>query len=187
MATLEGLTADVDLVIQYFNTRRLDLPDGFFDRKTQFVINGAPFETLLGQSPNDPLILMLSRGPAGYRFTIKALQHAIEDAKIERGDIVTEDDPLKVAIQLWLSGKLRGTGSRERGGRRDVENVGCRPCRDRRGDARARGARQNSPRAALAVMQKLHQNAMLKGQSRLQIGFRLLGQIERLADEHLFG
>ena len=110
MATLEGLTADVDLVIQYFNTRRLDLPDGFFDRKTQFVINGAPFETLLGQSPNDPLILMLSRGPAGYRFTIKALQHAIEDAKIERGDIVTEDDPLKVAIQLWLSGKLRGTG-----------------------------------------------------------------------------
>ena len=34
-------------VIGYFNARRLDLPDGFFDRRTQFVINGAPFETLL--------------------------------------------------------------------------------------------------------------------------------------------
>ena len=48
MATRESLTADIDRVIAYFNARRLDLPDGFFDRRTQFVINGAPFETLLG-------------------------------------------------------------------------------------------------------------------------------------------
>ena len=67
MATLESLTADIDRVIAFFNARRLDLPDGFFDRRTQFVINGAPFETLLGQSPTDPLILMLARGPAGFR------------------------------------------------------------------------------------------------------------------------
>ena len=97
----------IDRVIQYFNTRRLDLPDGFFDRKTQFVINGAPFETLLGQSPNDPLVLMLARGPAGYRFTTKALQHAIPDAKIERGEVTTL--PGSVALQVWLSGTLRGT------------------------------------------------------------------------------
>ena len=107
MATLEGLTADVDRVLAYFNARTLDLPDGFFDRKTQFVINGAPFETLLGQSPNDPLILMLARGPAGFRFTIKALQHAIPDATVERGEIT--NSPQGLAVQLWLSGKLRGT------------------------------------------------------------------------------
>ena len=36
---------------RYFNARRLDLPDGFFDRRAQFVINGAPIETLLSTAP----------------------------------------------------------------------------------------------------------------------------------------
>ena len=108
MATPKGLTASIDRVIEDFNKRRMDLPDGFFDRKTQFVINGAPFETLLGQSPRDPLILMLSRGPAGFRFSAKALQHAMPDVKIERGEIGATDGPL--SFQLWLSGTLRGIG-----------------------------------------------------------------------------
>ena len=80
VAAPEGLTAAIDQVIAFFNAKKMDLPDGFFDRKTQFVINGAPFETLLGQSPADPLILMLARGPAGFRFTAKALQHALPSA-----------------------------------------------------------------------------------------------------------
>lgn len=110
MATLESLTGDIDRVIAFFNARKLDLPDGLFDRRTQFVINGAPFETLLGQSPADPLILMLARGPAGFRFTAKALQHAIPDAKLERREVVTDGDRFKLGIRLWLSGKLRGSG-----------------------------------------------------------------------------
>ena len=44
-----ALVTAIDQVSRYFNARKLDLPDGFFDRRTQFVINGAPFETLLGQ------------------------------------------------------------------------------------------------------------------------------------------
>lgn len=112
MGAPQSLIAHVDQVIEYFNKRKLDLPDGFFDRKTQFVINGAPFETLLGRAPNDPLVLMLARGPAGYRFTVKALQHAIPDAKIERGDVITDGDPFKVTTKLWLSGALRGSGEK---------------------------------------------------------------------------
>ena len=104
-----GLIPAVDQVVEYFNRRKLDLPDGFFDRKAQFVINGAPFETLLSNSPGDPLVLMLSRGPAGYRFTVKALQHAIPNAKVERGDVVAAADPSKVSVRLWLSGTLRGS------------------------------------------------------------------------------
>jgi len=110
MAPPQGLIDAVDRVIEDFNRRRLDLPDGFFDRKTQFVINGTPFENLLSSAPNDPLILMLARGPAGYRFTAKALQHAIPDANLERGDLVTDGDPFKITTKLWLSGKLRGSG-----------------------------------------------------------------------------
>ena len=110
MASIETLTAGIDQLIAYFNARKMDLPDGFFERKTKFVINGAPFETLLGQSPSDPLILMLSRGPAGYRFTVTGVQHAVQNAHIDRGGIATDGDPLKVQTELWLSGQLRDTG-----------------------------------------------------------------------------
>ena len=101
------MTSHIDRIIEDFNKRRLDLPDGVFDRRTQFVINGAAFETLLGRDPNDPLILMLARGPAGFRFAAKALQHAMPDAKLERGDV--EDGQATLNLKLWLSGTLRGT------------------------------------------------------------------------------
>lgn len=110
MATAQTMTATVDRVIALFNAKAMDLPDGLFDRRTQFVLNGAPFETLLGQPPNDPLVLMLARGPAGYRFMTKALQHALTGANVERGDLRADAGPLTFSTSLWLSGVLRGTG-----------------------------------------------------------------------------
>jgi hypothetical protein len=109
MAAPQTLTEQADQVIAYFNTRRMDLPDGFFDRKAQFLINGVTFDSLLSSAPNDPLIMMLARGAAGYRFVAKALQHAIPDAKIERGDLATDGDPFKITTKLWLSGTFRGS------------------------------------------------------------------------------
>lgn len=108
MAADSSLAPRIDRLIEHFNQRSLDLPDGLFDRRTQFLLNGAPFETLLGRSPSDPLILMLARGPAGYRFSVKALQHAIPDARIERGEIAV--DGARTSCRLWLSGVLRGSG-----------------------------------------------------------------------------
>ena len=107
MATAESLIAAIDQVIALFNSRKMDLPDGFLDRKTQFLINGAPFETLLGQNPGDALILMLTRGPAGLRFTAKGLQHALTEAHVDRGDVIS--DGATVSTKLWLSGRLRDT------------------------------------------------------------------------------
>lgn len=91
------MESQIDQLIALFNSKSMDLPDGLFDRKTQFVLNGSTFESLLSATPNDPLVLMLARGPAGYRFAAKALQHAVPDARLERGD-----------GGLWLSGHLRG-------------------------------------------------------------------------------
>ena len=108
MATTESLIAAIDQIIAFFNARKMDLPDGFLDRKTQFVINGAPFETLLGQNPNDALILMLTRGPAGLRFTAKGLQHALVDSHLDRGDVTV--DGTEVKTSFWLSGRLRDSG-----------------------------------------------------------------------------
>lgn len=110
MGTHQGLIAAIDQVIAFFNARKMDLPDNFFDRKTQFVINGAPFETLLGQSPSDPLVLMLARGPAGFRFTAKGLQHALPDARVDRGDVSHGSE--RVTTRLRLSGTLRDSGER---------------------------------------------------------------------------
>jgi len=112
MATAQSLTDAIDRVIALFNAKAMDLPDGFFDRRTQFVLNGAPFETLLGQPPTDALVLMLTRGPAGYRFMAKALQHALIEARVERGAVDSSGDPFKVTMPLQLSGTLRGTGEK---------------------------------------------------------------------------
>jgi hypothetical protein len=102
----------IDQLIAFFNQRSLDLPDGLFDRKTQFLVNGVAFEEMLGRSPKDPLVLMLARGPAGYRFTVKAIQHAIPDASVVRGELVERDtDGARIVSgEAWLSGHLRGTG-----------------------------------------------------------------------------
>jgi hypothetical protein len=108
MAAAESLTATIDRVIELFNAKGMDLPDGFFDRRTQFVLNGSSFETLLGRPESDPLVLMLARGPAGFRFAAKALQHAMPDARLQRGDIT--GGASTVTTRLWLSGTLRGSG-----------------------------------------------------------------------------
>lgn len=120
MATPESVIAAVDQVIALFNARKMDLPDGLLDRKTQLVINGQPFETLLGQNPDDALILMLTRGPAGLRFTAKGLQHALIDAHLDRRSAsippplaaatVRDGGAQAVRLTLHLAGRLRDTG-----------------------------------------------------------------------------
>ena len=87
MAPDAALTTIVDRLIDLFNRQSLDLPDGLFTRHTQFRLNGVPFEDMLGRSPGDPLVLMLARGPAGYRFAAKAVQHAVSDARLQRGEL----------------------------------------------------------------------------------------------------
>ena len=64
---------------------------------------------MLGRSPADPLVLMIARGPAGYRFAVKALQHAVPDARVERGESQDVIEPDTWIIPLWLSGRLRGS------------------------------------------------------------------------------
>jgi hypothetical protein len=112
MAAGAALTALVDQLIELFNKRSMDLPDGFFTRNTQFVLNSVPFEERLGRASNDPLVLMLARGPAGYRFSAKAVQHAVPDAGLQRGELEeTRDGEMSIlTCQCWLSGHYRGAG-----------------------------------------------------------------------------
>jgi hypothetical protein len=112
MAAEAALTALIDQLIELFNKRSMDLPDGFFTRNTQFALNGVPFEEMLGRASHDPLVLMLTRGPAGYRFTAKAVQHAVPDARLQRGELeeIRDGEVPVLRGQCWLSGHYRGAG-----------------------------------------------------------------------------
>ena len=112
MAAGAALIASVDQLIELFNKRSLDLPDGFFSRNTQFVLNGVAFEEMIGRASNDPLVLMLTRGPAAYRFAAKAVQHAVPDATVQRGELeeTREGEAHVMKGQCWLSGHYRGSG-----------------------------------------------------------------------------
>ena len=113
MATGDAVTvvALIDELIALFNRRSLDVPERLFSRQTQFVLNGVAFEARLGR-PADPLVLMLSRGPAGYRFTVKAVQHAVPDATVQRGELHDPggDGARTITGQAWLAGHLREIG-----------------------------------------------------------------------------
>jgi hypothetical protein len=105
----DPMIARIDELITLFNRRSMDIPDGLFDRRTQFVLNGTPFEAMLGRAADDPLVLMIARGPAGYRFAIKALQHALPDARVQRGETQAPAMPGgAVAVPLSVSGHARG-------------------------------------------------------------------------------
>jgi hypothetical protein len=113
MAADPLLIARVDELITLFNRKSMDIPDGLLDRRTQFLLNGTPFEAMLGRPADDPLVLMIARGPAGYRFAIKALQHALPDARVQRGDIENAATPDGgFAVLLSVSGHVRGEGQR---------------------------------------------------------------------------
>jgi hypothetical protein len=114
MAASPRVTALIDELIERFNRRSLDLPDGVFTRHTQLSLNGVLFEQMHGRAPDDPLVLMLTRGVAGVRFTAKAIQHAMPDADLQRGELeeaATNQHQL-VTGKCWMSGHLRGLGER---------------------------------------------------------------------------
>ncbi|MGE0393759.1 MAG: hypothetical protein AB7I25_09895 [Vicinamibacterales bacterium] len=99
----ERLTALTDAL----KRGRLDVPDGLLDRNAAFSLNGTPYETLLGRDPDDPLIRLIARGPAGYRFAAQALIRALgtPDLAIDRFD----DAAPGYELTATLSGTLRGT------------------------------------------------------------------------------
>ena len=99
----------LDDLIACFNRRVMDVPEGFFDRNAQFRLNGQTFEAMLGRSDDDPLIRMIARGAAGYRFAAKPLLHALETVLVSRMDFSTEADSARVV--LALRGTLRGSGA----------------------------------------------------------------------------
>ena len=103
------LLARLDDLIACFNRRVMDVPDGFFDRNSRFTLNGRTFEAMLGRTDDDPLVRMIARGAAGYRFAAKPLLHALETVLVSRMDFNVEDTRARAVVAL--RGTLRGSGT----------------------------------------------------------------------------
>ncbi len=103
------LLARLDELIAAFNRRVMDVPDGLFDKDCQFTLNGRTFEAMLGRTDDDPLIRMIARGAAGYRFAAKPLLHALDPALVSRMDLRSEETSARA--MLALRGTLRGSES----------------------------------------------------------------------------
>jgi hypothetical protein len=102
------LLEKIDQLLSYFNRRVMDIPDRLFDRSAQFRLNGVPYEHLLGRDADDPLVRLIARGPAGYRFATKAVLHALETALATREEF--EITSGRAAGHVILRGTLRGSG-----------------------------------------------------------------------------
>ena len=99
----------LDELIACFNRRVMDVPDGLFDRNARFTLNGRTFEAILGRADDDPLIRMIARGAAGYRFAAKPLLHALDTVLVSRMDFTHDADRGRAV--LALRGTLRGSGA----------------------------------------------------------------------------
>jgi hypothetical protein len=100
-------------LVAEFNRGTLDLPDGFLDRNAPLRLNGVAYEETLGRPAADPLVRLLGRGPAAYRFLAKALRYALPDATITLGALEREPDEAGFTLTgpATLTGALRSPAS----------------------------------------------------------------------------
>jgi hypothetical protein len=92
-----------------FNRGSLDVPAGLLTPRTTFSLNGRSYESMLGGSPDDPLIRLLARGVGGYRTAAKALQYALQQPTITVVAIAPPDDRGVHLASLLVQGRLRHT------------------------------------------------------------------------------
>jgi hypothetical protein len=98
-------------LIAAFNRGSLDVPAGLFSPRTTFTLNNRSYESILGGSPEDPLIRLLARGAAGYRTAATALQYALQRPAI-RVDSISEPDGSGVrSASICVEGQLRDSGA----------------------------------------------------------------------------
>jgi hypothetical protein len=107
-----GIRESVDALVAAFNRGSLDVPAGFFTPRTTFTLNDRSYETILGGSPDDPLIRLLARGVGGYRTAAKALQYALKESEIIVESLSDPDASGARVASLRVEGRLRNSNER---------------------------------------------------------------------------
>ena len=105
-----GIREAVDELVAAFNRGSLDVPANFFTARTTFTLNQRTYESLLGGSPDDPLIRLLARGAAGYRTAAKALQYALTSPTIAIESLSDADPSGAQVASVRVEGRWRDSG-----------------------------------------------------------------------------
>jgi hypothetical protein len=100
METLRRLLSD-------FNRGSLDVPANLFTPRTAFTLNNRTYESILGGSPDDPLIRLLARGAAGYRAAARVLLYALQRPVATIESMSAPDESGVVAASVRIEGLLR--------------------------------------------------------------------------------
>jgi hypothetical protein len=102
-----GIGESLDALVAAFNRGSLDVPARLFTPRTTFALNGRSYESILGGSPDDPLIRLLARGAAGYRTAAKALQYALQRPSVVLESLSEPDSSGLQTASLRVEGRLR--------------------------------------------------------------------------------
>lgn len=97
----------LDAIVAAFNRGSLDVPANFLTPRTTFSLNSRSYESILGGSPDDPLIRLLARGAAGYRTAAKALQYALQGPRVVLESLTEPDDSGVRTAAFRVEGQLR--------------------------------------------------------------------------------
>jgi hypothetical protein len=104
------LAERLGLLVGAFNAHSLDVPDGLLDRGCVFRLNGVAYEDTMGRPVTDPIVRLIARGPAAYRFLAQALRYALPDATLRIDGVVPDDAQVPlVSTVATIEGTLRGT------------------------------------------------------------------------------
>jgi hypothetical protein len=120
----------LEALVAAFNRGSLDVPAGFLTPRTTFSLNGRSYESMLGGSPDDPLIRLLARGAGAYRSAAKAVQYALQQPS--------------ASIQSLLDGEAVSVAQVR------IEGVCARPTGRSRSAQHARGELQSAAAACPA-------------------------------------
>lgn len=113
MPPMPGSLADkLARLTQLFNEHSLDVPDGLLDRACVFRLNGVAYEETMGRPVSDPVVRMVARGPAAYRFLAQAVRYAVPDVRLGLAGVMPAQpsgEALATATAT-VEGTLRGSG-----------------------------------------------------------------------------
>ena len=99
------------VLAQAFNEQRLDVPAGLLDRACVFRLNGVAYEDTMGRPVSDPIVRLVARGPAAYRFLAQAVRYAVPDATVTVDEVVPADavSTRLASATVRLEGTPRGS------------------------------------------------------------------------------
>lgn len=94
-------------LVSDFNRGSLDVPANLFTSRTTFTLNSRSYESILGGSPDDPLIRLLARGAAGYRAAARVLLYALDRPVATIESLSPPDEAGVSSASIRLEGQLR--------------------------------------------------------------------------------